>query len=311
MLNKDVVIIGGGPAGLTAGIYLSRAMFDVVLIEKMAHGGQIVLTDEIENYPGFPDGIKGQELAEKMVKQAKRFGTQLLFDEVTQIEKHKEGYLIRTWGEEILAKGIILASGAVPRKIGVEGEEKFTGRGVSYCATCDGPFFKDKVVTVIGGGDAAVEEGIYLTTHASKVFIMHRRDQLRASKLIQERAFSNEKIEIIWNALPEEIMGEKKVSAIKYKDKVSGEVKIHDTEGVFIFVGYTPASSFIDGEALGINMTENGYITTEKNGQTTAEGIFAAGDVVEKNLYQVATAVGDGAMAAFNIQKYLEEKNNE
>ena len=311
MIEKEVVIIGGGPAGLTAALYSSRALLKTLLVEKALIGGQIALSEWIENYPGFPDGISTQELVARMQKQAENFGAEFMMDEVTDIEKLDKGFLIKTWGEEIKTLGIVMTTGAVPRKLQIPGEEEFTGRGISYCATCDGPFFKDKEVAVVGGGDTAVEEAMYLTKHASKVYLMHRRDQLRATKILQERARKNEKIEFIYNALPQEIKGDKKVNAIIYKDKITGEIKELPVSGVFIFVGTVPTTDFLKNTKLDIALDDKGYIVVDNNLQTNIKGIFAAGDVIKKSLYQVATAIGEGATAAFNLQKYIEEIGNE
>lgn len=311
MIENDVVIIGGGPAGLTAALYTSRGLMDTLLIEKAIIGGQIALSEWIENYPGFPNGISTAELTEGMRKQAESFNMHIMMDEVTGLEQSDKGFLIKTWGEEIKTKGIIFAAGASPRKLGIPGEEKFTGRGVSYCATCDGPFFKDMPVLVVGGGDTAIEEAIYLTKHASKVYVMHRRDKLRANKIIQERAKKQEKIEFIFNALPQEIQGDQKVSRMIYKDKINGELHELNVKGIFIFVGTIPNTGFIKNSKLNIELDDRGYIKVDRNLKTNINGVYAAGDIIKKSLYQVATAVGDGATAAFNLQKYIEENYNE
>lgn len=311
MIEKDVAIIGGGPAGLTAALYTSRGLLETVLIEKAIIGGQIALSEWIENYPGFPKGVSTAELTNNMKKQVEEFNTQIMMDEVTDIEPLEKRFLIKTWGEEIKAKGIIFTPGASPRKLGIKGEDTFTGRGVSYCATCDGPFFKDMPVLVVGGGDTAVEEAIYLTKHASKVYIMHRRDKLRANKTIQERAKKQDKIEFIYNGLPQEIVGDQKVSKMIYKDKVTEEIKELEVNGIFIFVGTSPNTDFIKKSKIDITLDDRGYIVVDKNLKTNIEGIYAAGDVIRKSLYQVSTAVGDGASAAFNLQKYIEETYDE
>ena len=311
MIEKDVVIIGGGPAGLTAGIYHKRARLDTILIEKLAVGGQIILTDIIENYPGFPEPITGMELANRMKDQAKNFGLEIISDEVLEIKKKDEKFIVKTWGEEFSCKGIVIASGSQPRKLNIPGEAKFTGRGVSSCATCDGPFFKDKKVVVIGGGDTAIEEGLYLTKHASKVYIMHRRDKLRATKILQERAFKNDKIEFIWNGLPQSFEGENKIEKMIYKNKLTDKENELVIDGIFIFVGITPNNDFIKKSDMGLKLDEKGYAIVDKDLKTNIDGIYGAGDIIKKSLYQVVTAAGDGAQAAFNLQKYIEEKYNE
>ncbi len=311
MIEKDVVIIGGGPAGLTSALYTSRGLLDTLLIEKAIIGGQIALSEWIENYPGFPKGVSTAELAENMKKQVEGFNTQIMMDEVTDMEQKDKKFLVKTWGEEIKTKGIIFATGASPRKLGIPGEQKFTGRGISYCATCDGPFFKDMPVLVVGGGDTAIEEAIYLTKHASKVYVMHRRDKLRANKTIQERARKQEKIEFIYNGLPQEIVGDQKVSKMIYKDKITEEIRELEVNGIFIFVGTTPNTEFIKNSKLDIALDSRGYIEVDKNLKTNIDSVYAAGDVIRKSLYQVSTAVGDGASAAFNLQKYIEENYDE
>ncbi len=302
----DIIIIGGGPAGLTAGLYTSRARLKTLLIEKALAGGQVATTEFVENYPGFEEGISGIELSQKMEKQAKRFGLEIVQDTVLNIsmdgrikrltlEYNKEGHD---------ARALIIATGAHPRYLGIPGESEFRGRGVSYCATCDGAFFKGEKIAVIGGGDSAVEEAIFLTKFAEKVYIIHRRDKLRAAKIIQERAFSNPTIKIIWNSIVKKIDGDEAVKVLHLKNVKTHEESVLEVQGVFIFAGYNPSTEFLNGL---VDVNERNYIITDENMRTSVPGIFAAGDVRAKSLKQIATAVGDGAIAAVSAEKYIEE----
>ncbi len=301
--NFDVIIIGGGPAGLTAAIYTCRAGFKTAILEKMALGGQIFLSSEVENFPGQIK-ISGPDLIAIFEKQAKNFGAEFIFDEVIKIESQNIVKLIHTASGNIYsAKVIIIATGAKYKNLNIKGEEKFKGKGISNCATCDGAFYKNMDVAVIGGGDTAVEEAIFLTRFANKVYLIHRRDKLRATKIIQERAFKNEKIEFIWNFIPEEISGDKYVESIKVKNVKTGESKIIPVKGVFVYIGLIPNTEFLKGF---LDMDENGYIIADKNMNTSKEGIFACGDCTQKKLRQVVTACGDGAIAAFSAQNYIE-----
>jgi len=301
----DVIIIGGGPAGLTAGIYTSRARLKTILIEKGLPGGQVTTTEFVENYPGFEDGISGTDLSAKMEKQAKKFGLEIIQGSVQKISLHEKIKKITLEGnQEYEAKSVILATGAHPRPLGVEGEEKYRGRGVSYCATCDAAFFKGEKVAVIGGGDAAVEEGIFLTKFAEIVYIIHRRDQLRATKIAQERAFANPKIKFVWNSVVKKIEGQDTVTALHIKNVKTQEESVLDVTGVFIYVGYNPNTEFLKGV---VNLDENNYIIADEKMSTSVPGIFVAGDVRAKSLKQIAIAVGDGATAAMSAAKYIEE----
>jgi thioredoxin reductase (NADPH) len=302
--STELVIIGGGPAGLTAGIYTSRALIPTLLIEKSRIGGQAASTDWIENYPGFIDGIGGQELAEKMVQQAKRFGLETSYTDVIKLEKQNNEFLVYTSEGIVNSKTVIIATGAKPTFLGVKGEIEFQSRGVSYCATCDGAFFKDHVVAVVGGGDAAVEEAIFLTKFANKVYIIHRRDQLRATKVIQQRAQNNPKIEFVWNSVIEEVVGNTKVQALRLKDVTTNQHKEIKVDGVFVYIG-TQANSDLVKDLLPLDA--RGYINADENMVTTVKGLFAVGDVRKKSLRQVATAVADGAVAAMEVEKYLAE----
>lgn len=304
----DAIIIGGGPAGLTAGIYLSRARMNTLLIEKALPGGQAILTEIIENYPGFPHGIAGPELMQKMEEQAVGFGLKIEYGEVEEI-KIKEGKedrvrIVKIYNKEYKTLTIILASGAEASKLEVPGEDELRGRGVSYCATCDAPFFKDQKIVVVGGGDTAIEEALYLTKFVREVTIIHRRDRLRATKILQERVFSNKKINFSWDSIATKILGKEKVEGVLIQNKKTGEEKEISCQGVFVFVGNIPNSKFLKDL---VKLGKKGYILTDDNMMTSQDGIYACGDVRKKLLRQVVTACGEGATAAFAAQKYIEE----
>lgn len=298
----DIVIIGAGPAGLSAGIYAARAKLSTLIIEKMYPGGQAATTDRIENYPGI-ESISGFELTDNMKNQAVKFGAKIETDEVKEIEKQGTGFLIQLKKESIESKAVIVATGAKPKKLGVKGESEFIGRGVSYCATCDGAFYTGKDIIVVGGGDTAIQEALYLTRFAKKVYVLHRRDELRATKILQDRAFNNDKIEIIWSSVVEEIKGKDKVEEMIIKNKNTGELSSIKIDGVFMAVGYEPDTSLIK-ELVTLN--NDNYIITDDKMATSAPGLFAAGDIREKPLRQVVTAVADGAVAAVEAGKYIE-----
>ncbi len=297
----DLVIVGGGPAGLTAGIYAQRARLKTVLLERQYIGGQIALSDVIENYPGFPS-ISGSELMERFEKHARGLGLEIRFAEVVNIEIDGTEKVVKTTEGEFRTKAVIVATGARPRKLGVPGEDEFLGKGVSYCATCDGPFFRGQRVMVVGGGDTAVKEAFYLSKLASKVYLVHRRDRLRAEKILQEKVISASNIEILWSHILKEIRGDKTgVKKVVVQDLKSSESKEMEVEGVFIFVGINPSTDFVD-----VDKDERGFIKTDQNMETSEKGIFAAGDCRTTPLLQVATAVGDGAIAAFRAEAYIE-----
>jgi thioredoxin reductase (NADPH) len=304
----DVIIIGGGAAGLTAGIYLARARMDALLIEKMSPGGRAILTETIENYPGFPHGIAGPELMQKIEEQAVRFGLKIEYGEVIQVEIKEEKQdkikIVKTDNQEYKALAIIVASGAEARKLGVPGEEKLRGRGISYCATCDAPFFQNQKVVVVGGGDTALEESLYLTKFAREITIIHRRDRLRATKILQERIFSNKKINIAWDSIVIKILGQEKVEGVLIKNIKTGQERGIFSQGVFMFVGDLPNTKFLEGV---IKLDNRDYIVTDDNMMSSHEGIYACGDVRKKILRQVVTACGEGATAAFAAEKYIEE----
>ncbi len=301
----DVVIIGGGPAGLTAGIYTGRADLKTVIIEKGLPGGQIAQTEEVENYPGFPEGIQGPELANRMAEQARKFGAEIVMDEVTGLEITADGFVVKGFERDYRAKAVIVATGANPKKLGVPGEDKFYGRGVSTCATCDGFFYRDKEVVVVGGGDAAVEEGVYLTKFAKKVTIIHRRDELRANKVAQARAFANPKIEFLFSHVVTEVLGEDQVTGVRVKNLKTGEEYVYPTDGVFVFVGSVPNTGFLKGV---VELRPDGYIAVKDEVLTSVPGIFAAGDVADPIYKQLATSVGAGTRAAMTAEKYLAER---
>ena len=307
MNNKadyDLVIIGGGPAGLTAGIYASRARLNVLLLEKVAPGGQVLVTDWIENYPGFPVGSSGYDLVTNMVEQAKRFGLTIETGEVLSLDLSEAVKKIELNDKTITTLSIIIATGASPRKLGVPGEDMFTGKGVSFCATCDGPFFKDRILAAIGGGDTAVQESIFLTRFAKKVYIIHRRDQLRANKTLQERAFANEKIEFVWDSVVTSIEGSSDVEKISIKNIKNGETKQLGVDGCFVWVGIQPNTDFLKDT---VALDELGFVIVDKNMQTSVSGVYAAGDARDTPLRQITTAVGDAAIAVSSAEHYISK----
>ncbi len=306
MKKERVVIIGSGPAGLTAALYTARAQLAPVVIAGNQLGGQVAITHEIENYPGFPDGLSGPELVERMQEHAENFGAKVEFDLVESVDFSRGSpFHIKTYGEEYLADSVIVTIGADPRKLGVPGEEDYIGAGVSYCGTCDGFFFRGKDIVVVGGGDSALEEALFLTRFATSVNIIHRRDELRAGIQLQQRAFNNEKISFTWNSVIEEILGSDGdgVSAVRLHNRVTGEETIHPTEGVFIFIGHDPNNS-VFGDQIALN--ENGYIITDQRYRTNVEGVFAAGEIQDEIWRQVATSVGQGTSAAMSAIQWLE-----
>ncbi len=299
----DLAIVGGGPAGLTAYLYAARARLNTVLIEKLSPGGQVLVTDFVENYPGFPEGLPGWELMDRFVAHVKKLGLNQVRDEVTGLEFEGElKKLLLASGKSLLSRTVIIATGAKPNQLGVPGEKELAGKGVSYCATCDGPFFRDQVVAVVGGGNTAVQEAIFLTKFARQVFLIHRRDKLRAQKILQERAFANEKITFIWDSVVTEILGQEKVEAVKVKNRKTGEEKVLQVDGVFIFVGIRPQSDFVKGV---LKLDERGFIVTDAEMRTEVPGVFAAGDVRSKACRQIVTAAGDGATAAYMAEHFL------
>jgi len=303
MSEYDVTIIGGGPAGLTAGLYAARAGLKSLLVEQGIFGGQIVNARLVENYPGFPEGISGAELGEYMRQQATKYGLETLTTEVTGV-KRGSTYEISTPEGEIQAKSVIIAVGAEYRKLGVAGEERLSGRGVSYCATCDGFFFRNRDVAVVGGGDTAITDALELAQHCSKVYIIHRRDQLRATKAMQEKAFSQPKIELIWNTVVHEIVGDKMLSNLRLRNVETGQLSDLEVEGMFVAVGTKPNNQVFSQM---VTLDEAGLIVTDELMRISAPGIFAAGDIRHNSFRQVITAAGDGAAAAMSAFKYVKE----
>jgi len=298
----DVIIIGGGPAGLTAGLYASRAGLKTLLIESYTLPSQAVVTASIENYPGFPEGIDGFTLIDKFKKQAEKFGLESSLGTVKSIQKDIQTWQIEVEDNRYNCLSLIIATGARSKELGIPGENKFRGRGVSYCATCDGALFKDKDIIVVGGGDSAVEEALFLTNFARKVTLIHRRDKLRATKILQERVFSHKKIDFVWSTQVIEILGKENVEAVKVKNLITQQESKIPCQGIFIFVGLIPNTDFLKGI---IELDEAGYIITDEEMKTSKEGVFAGGDCRKKRLRQIVTACGDGAMAAFSAQRYV------
>ncbi len=305
----DVIIIGGGPAGLTAGLYTSRAKLKSLLVERMIMGGQVMTTTKVENYPGFPGGIDGPDLMIRFQEHCQEFGLTVEYGEVENLQARGKERIVTIDGKEVRARAVIIATGAEPRKLGVPGEQEFTGRGVSYCATCDGAFFKTVPVAIVGGGDTACEEALFLTRFASKVYLIHRRDQLRATRILQERVLANDKIEMLWNTEVVRVEGDASgMKAVELKDNVGGEKRSLPLDGIFAAIGVTPKAHFL---AEILKLDEEGYILTDGECRTSIPGVFAAGDVRKKILKQIATAVGDGAVAAIMAEKYLMDLDAE
>jgi len=302
---ENVIIIGSGPAGWAAAIYTARGNMRPLLFTGNELGGQVAITNEVENYPGFPEGLTGPELVDKMQAQAEKFGTAVEIDYVTEIDVNGPPFTVKTSsGDSYKAKALILATGASARKLNVPGEARLTGRGVSYCATCDGFFFRGKELIVVGGGDSALEEALFLTKFATKVRIVHRRDQLRAGAALQRRAKANDKIEFIWNSVVKSVNGEDKVESVTLENVKTGEVSELPTDGVFVYIGHLPNNELYIGK---LAMDEQGYLITDKMMRTSVPGIFAAGEIQDHHFRQIATSVGQGVSAALETERYMAE----
>ena len=300
----DVIIIGAGPSGYTAGIYCSRAGYDTLILSGLLPGGQLVNTTEVENYPGFENGIMGPDLMIDMRKQSQRMGTTIIDDIVVDVDFRRKPFKVLTASEEFEGRAVIIATGANPKKLGVEGEETFSGKGVSYCATCDGPFFRNQEIVVVGGGDSAIEEATFLTKFASNVHLIHRRGELRASKIMQERAFNNEKIKFHFDSAVTEIKGDQKIQQVVLKNLKTNEETTHDAGGLFVAIGHDPNTQLFKGQ---IDLDDEGYIVLKNKTHTNMEGIFAAGDVHDRTYRQAVTAASFGCMAAIDVDEYLTE----
>lgn len=300
---ENVIILGSGPAGLAAALYAARAELSPLVLTGTEIGGQAATTSIIENYPGFPDGVGGNELAELFTKNAEKFGARLEYDLVTSVDLSRRPFQLKTYGKEFQAKAVIIATGASPNKLNVPGEKELTGKGVSYCATCDGWFFKDKKVAVVGGGDSALEEGLFLTRYASSVTIIHRRDELRAGALLQKRAMNNPKISFIWDSVVEKINGTEALTSLQLKNKKSGEVSDFPVDGLFVFIGHSPNTQLFKGA---LEMDEKGYLLSDEKMQTSVAGVFAAGEATDSHFRQVVTSAGMGAAAAIEATRFLE-----
>ena len=302
----DVVIIGAGPSGYTAGIYCSRAGYDTLILSGILPGGQLVNTTEVENYPGFEKAIMGPDLMIEMRRQTERMGTTIVDDECVNVDFRNNPFKILTGSEEYEGRAVIIATGANPRKLGLEGEQTFAGKGVSYCATCDGPFFRNLELVVVGGGDSAIEEATFLTKFATKIHLVHRRSELRASKVMQERAFSNEKIKFLWESEVVDIKGDQKMQQAVIKNIKTNEETVLDVGGLFVAIGHVPNTRLFKNQ---IDMDDEGYIILKNKTCTNIEGVFAAGDVHDRSYRQAVTAAGFGCMAAIDVDKYLTEKS--
>ncbi len=306
---REVIIIGSGPAGLTAGIYNGRADLNPLIIAGFEYGGQLMNTTLVENYPGFVDGVDGPELMQNMMKQAEKYGAEFVYEDAVEVDFSDEIKVVKTnAGNEFKSKSVIIATGSSPRRLHVKGEDEFYGRGVSVCATCDAAFYRDKVVAVVGGGDSAMEESSYLTKFATKVYVIHRRDEFRASKAMQNRVFNNEKIEIVWNSEVIEIKGSQFVETLVLKNTQTGETSELKVDGLFLAIGHIPNTKFLEGK---VGLDDQGYVVVTDNTKTSVDGVFVAGDVRDYRYQQAITAAGMGCMAALDAEKWLAEREDE
>jgi thioredoxin reductase (NADPH) len=305
MTHERVIVIGSGPAGLTAALYAARADLEPLVFEGLSAGGQLMITTDVENYPGFPDGIMGPELMDQFRKQAERFGASMRQVDVTSVDFSTRPFRVEVGADEYHADAVIIATGAEAKWLGVPGEQPLTGKGVSACATCDGFFFRDQELVVVGGGDTAMEEALFLTKFASKVTIVHRRDGFRASKIMAARALEHEKIEVLWNTIVTEVQGEDTVTGVTLEDTVTGESREFRTDGVFVAIGHTPTTDLFAGQ---LDLDENGYVIAGRGTRTSVEGVFAAGDVVDHVYRQAVTAAGTGCMAAIDAERWLADQ---
>ncbi len=303
IVKRNLIILGSGPAGLSAALYAARAHLDPLVLTGMVLHGQASTTDTIENYPGFPEGVRGAELGQLFQTQAERFGAEIEMDHAISVDLKQRPLTIESYGKKYETDSLIISTGADPRKLGIPGEKEFTGKGVSYCGTCDGWFFKDKDIIVVGGGDSALEEGLFLTRFANSVTVVHRRDELRAGAILRKRAFEHPKINFIWDTVVTEILGEETVNAVKLENTKTGETQLHETDGIFIFIGHLPNSGLFEGQ---LDMDGKGYIITNKYMETSVPGVFAAGEIADPHFRQVITSAGMGAAAAIRATHYLE-----
>jgi thioredoxin reductase (NADPH) len=302
---RDVIVVGSGPAGYTAATYLARAELKPLLIEGVSFGGALMNTTEVENYPGFPEGIQGPELMAAMRTQAERFGTEFVSDDATELDLTGDIKVVKVADTEYRARAVVLAMGSAWRRLGVPGEDALLGHGVSACATCDGFFFRGKDILVVGGGDSAIEEATFLTRFATSVTVVHRRDSLRASKIMQERAFTDPKVRFAWNSVIEEVLGDGSVTGVKLRDTVTGEVREHATDGIFVAIGHDPRSALVAGQ---VELDGEGYVLTKgRSSETNLPGVFACGDLVDHTYRQAITAAGSGCAAALDAERYLAD----
>lgn len=306
--TQKILILGSGPAGLSAALYAARADLKPLILSGIEYGGQVSLTNIVENYPGFPDGVGGNEMVELFQKQAEKFGSKIVYDTATLVDLTRRPFRVATYNDEYLTESLIIATGATPVHLDIPGEAEFTGRGVSYCATCDGWFFKDKDVIVVGGGDSALEEGLFLTRFAKSVTIVHRRDELRAGAILQERARTEPKVHFLWSTVVTDIVGDDGVKSVHLRNVDTGEETDHPIDGVFIFIGHRPNSNLFEGQ---LTLDERGYIVTDTSMKTNVPGVFVAGEVGDPVYRQVVTSAGMGAAAAMQAIRYLENTSQE